>query len=84
MVVAKVAYVRASTEEQNEARQRDALEKYVISKWLAEKASGNTERNRECFMNKHSAGQIRPTLCLFFETTASTVFYCTMMVGSST
>lgn len=43
--MAKVAYVRVSTEEQNEARQREALEKHGIDKWFVEKASGkNTNR----------------------------------------
>lgn len=35
-----MAYVRASTEEQNEARQVEALEKYGIDKWYTEKVSG--------------------------------------------
>ena len=41
----KVAYVRVSTVEQNEARQIEALEKYGIEKWFTEKRSGkNTDR----------------------------------------
>ena len=36
----KVAYVRVSTVEQNEARQLEALEKYDIEKWFIEKVSG--------------------------------------------
>lgn len=36
----KVAYVRVSTVEQNEARQLEALEKYGIEKWYTEKVSG--------------------------------------------
>ena len=40
--MANVAYVRVSTEEQNEARQREALEKHGIDKWFVEKASGRT------------------------------------------
>lgn len=36
----RVAYVRVSTEEQNEARQLKALEKYDIEKWFTEKVSG--------------------------------------------
>lgn len=41
----KVAYVRVSTQEQNEARQIEALEKYGIEKWFTEKISGkNTDR----------------------------------------
>lgn len=36
----KVAYVRVSTVEQNEARQLEALEKYGIDKWYTEKVSG--------------------------------------------
>jgi DNA invertase Pin-like site-specific DNA recombinase len=41
----KIAYVRVSTEEQNEARQVEALEKHGIDKWFKEKISGkNTNR----------------------------------------
>lgn len=36
----KVAYVRVSTVEQNEARQVEALEKQSIEKWFIEKISG--------------------------------------------
>ena len=40
-----IAYVRVSTLEQNEARQREALQPYNIDKWFIEKASGkNTQR----------------------------------------
>lgn len=35
-----IAYVRVSTVEQNEARQREALQKFNIDKWFIEKASG--------------------------------------------
>lgn len=35
-----IAYVRVSTIEQNEARQREALNGYEIDKWFIEKASG--------------------------------------------
>lgn len=35
-----IAYVRVSTIEQNEARQREALQEYHIDKWFVEKASG--------------------------------------------
>lgn len=35
----KIAYVRVSTEEQNEARQTEALSKYGIEKWFVEKIS---------------------------------------------
>ena len=35
----KIAYVRVSTVEQNEARQIEALEKYDIEKWFTEKVS---------------------------------------------
>lgn len=35
----KIAYVRVSTVEQNEARQIEALEKYGIEKWFTEKVS---------------------------------------------
>ncbi|MDE6133612.1 MAG: recombinase family protein [Oscillospiraceae bacterium] len=41
----KIAYVRLSTVEQNEARQVEALKKYDIEKWFTEKVSGkNTNR----------------------------------------
>lgn len=41
----KIAYVRVSTVEQNEARQIEALEKYEIEKWFTEKVSAkNTNR----------------------------------------
>lgn len=40
-----IAYVRVSTLEQNEARQREALQLYNIDKWFIEKASGkDTQR----------------------------------------
>ena len=43
--MAKVAYVRVSTAEQNEARQREALDVRDIDKWFVEKISGkNTNR----------------------------------------
>ena len=38
----KVAYVRVSTEEQNEARQIEALKKHCIEKWFTEKISGKS------------------------------------------
>ena len=40
-----VAYVRVSTQEQNEARQIEALKKYDLEKVFQEKISGkNTDR----------------------------------------
>ena len=36
----RVAYVRVSTVEQNEARQLEALKKYDLEKWYTEKVSG--------------------------------------------
>ena len=43
--MAKIAYVRVSTEEQNEARQIAALNSFNIDKWFIEKISGkNTDR----------------------------------------
>ena len=43
--MARLAYVRVSTAEQNEARQIEALEKYKIDRWFTEKISGkNTNR----------------------------------------
>lgn len=38
--MSNIAYVRVSTVEQNEARQREALSKYQIDKWFEEKVSG--------------------------------------------
>lgn len=35
-----IAYIRVSTIDQNEARQREALSQYKIDKWFIEKASG--------------------------------------------
>ena len=35
-----IAYVRVSSVEQNEARQREALQEYKIDRWFVEKASG--------------------------------------------
>ena len=40
--MARVAYIRVSTAEQNEARQIEALEKYGIEKWFEEKVSGKS------------------------------------------
>lgn len=41
----RVAYVRVSTEEQNEARQVEALKQHKVEKWFTEKISGkNTDR----------------------------------------
>ncbi len=41
----RIAYVRVSTAEQNEARQVEALKKYSIERWYTEKISGkNTDR----------------------------------------
>ena len=43
--VQSVAYVRVSTVDQNDERQREALGKYKIDKWFCEKASGkNADR----------------------------------------
>lgn len=42
-----IAYVRVSTAEQNETRQKEAFKKYDIDKWFIEKASGkDTNRPR--------------------------------------
>lgn len=43
----KVAYVRVSTVEQNEARQLEALKKYGIEKWFTEKVSGKDTNRLE-------------------------------------
>lgn len=42
----KVAYVRVSTIEQNEARQIEGLSKYDIEKWFTEKVSGKNTTDR--------------------------------------
>ena len=38
----RIAYVRVSTVEQNEARQVEALREYDIERWYTEKISGRT------------------------------------------
>lgn len=43
----KVAYVRVSTVEQNEARQIEALKKFDIEKWFTEKVSGKDTNRPE-------------------------------------
>lgn len=47
----KVAYVRVSTVEQNEARQIEALEKHGIEKWFIEKVSGKNITDRPELQN---------------------------------
>lgn len=42
-----VGYVRVSTEEQNEARQVEALEKHGIEKWYIEKVSGKDTKREQ-------------------------------------
>lgn len=42
----RVAYVRVSTVEQNEARQIEGLSKYDIEKWFTEKVSGKNTTDR--------------------------------------
>ena len=42
-----VAYVRVSIVEQNEARQREALNEYDIDRWFIEKASGKDTKRPE-------------------------------------
>ena len=49
--IMRVAYVRVSTAEQNEARQVEALEQHRIEKWYIEKVSGkDTQREQLQFM----------------------------------
>lgn len=43
----KVAYVRVSTAEQNEARQVEALERYEVDKWYIEKVSGKDTKREQ-------------------------------------
>lgn len=45
--MANVAYVRVSTEEQNEARQIEGLKKFNIDKWFTEKVSGKNTKREE-------------------------------------
>ena len=45
--MSKIAYVRVSTIEQNEARQREALDKFNIDKWFTEKASAKDTKRPE-------------------------------------
>ena len=47
----RVAYVRVSTIEQNEARQIEALEKHNIEKWFTEKVSGKNTTDRPELQN---------------------------------
>ena len=55
--MSKVAYVRVSTAEQNEARQREALAVRGIDKWFIEKASGkNTDRPEFQKINRRVSG----------------------------
>lgn len=42
-----IAYVRVSTVEQNDARQREGLKKYQIDKWFTEKISGKDTNRPE-------------------------------------
>ena len=47
MKTAKIAYVRVSTVEQNEAMPKEALEKYEIDKWYIEKVSAKDTNRPE-------------------------------------
>lgn len=42
-----IAYVRVSTQEQNEARQIEALQRHNIEKWFTEKVSGKNADRQE-------------------------------------
>lgn len=48
--MAKVAYVRVSSADQHEDRQKAALEKYGIDKWYCEKVSGKNMKDRTQLM----------------------------------
>lgn len=52
----RIAYVRVSTEEQNEARQREALKQYRIEKWFCEKRSAK-DTNRDCKKREAVSGE---------------------------
>ena len=43
----KIAYVRVSTQEQNEERQVEALQNYGIDKWYQEKVSGKDTKREQ-------------------------------------
>ena len=45
--MANLAYVRVSTTEQNDQRQREALEKYNIDKWFEEKVSAKDKKRKQ-------------------------------------
>lgn len=45
--MANLGYVRVSTVEQNDARQKEALEKYNIDKWFEEKVSGKDTKRKK-------------------------------------
>ena len=45
--MANLGYVRVSTAEQNDARQREALEKYNIDKWFEEKVSAKDTKRKK-------------------------------------
>ena len=47
--MAKIGYIRVSSEHQNEARQRDALKNYMIDKFFIEKKSGKNIGERPRF-----------------------------------
>lgn len=50
----RIAYVRVSTEEQNEARQREALKQYRIEKWFCEKRSAKDTNRPQLEARKES------------------------------
>lgn len=45
--IMKIAYVRVSTQEQNEERQVEALQNYGIDKWYQEKVSGKDTKREQ-------------------------------------
>ena len=45
--MANLGYVRVSTAEQNDQRQREALEKYNIDKWFEEKVSAKDKKRKQ-------------------------------------
>lgn len=45
--MANLGYVRVSTVEQNDERQKEALEKYNIDKWFEEKVSGKDTKRKK-------------------------------------
>lgn len=75
-----IAYVRVSTVEQNEARQREALGKYNIDKWFIEKASGKTMKRPKL---QEMLGFIREDDVVYVEESYLLFFFCEALCSCS-